>query len=376
MKVLHLVKTGHGATWAVQQVTELVARGVEVHVAVPAGPQAPRYAAAGAQVHLVQPGLVPTRPPTWRAAVRTVDDLVRTVRPDLVHSHFVGTTLAMRRSAAARSVPRLFQVPGPLHLENAVTRGIEIASADRGDHWIASCSWVRSAYLRAGVPAERLHLSRYGSVLPAEHPVAAVDLRRELGLPAGRHVLGMVAYAYPPKRYLGQHRGIKGHEDLIDAAALLVGGGTDLQVVFVGGPWVGGEAYLARIRARAERRIPGRHTFLGTRTDVPALYPAFDVAVHPSLSENLGGAAESMLAGIPTVASDVGGFPDLVQPGTTGWLSPARDPQALAAVIGSVLADPGQAGRVALAGRAHARALLDVRQTAREVEQIYRRVLA
>src|SRR5207302_2839370 len=64
MTALHLVKTGVGAAWALAQMSELVRRGVRVHVAVPQGPMAARYRAAGVTVHLIDLDF-PARAP-WR----------------------------------------------------------------------------------------------------------------------------------------------------------------------------------------------------------------------------------------------------------------------------------------------------------------------
>ncbi|MFD1250565.1 glycosyltransferase family 4 protein [Nocardioides ginsengisoli] len=377
MRVLHLVKTGVGAVWAQRQIEVLHRMGVDVHVALPDGPRAADYRASGIAVHPTSPGLVPTRPSTWPVAVRTVRELVDRIRPDLVHSHFVDTTLAMRAALWASGPPRVFQVPGPLHLERAPTRWIELATATDRDHWIASCGWVRERYLRSGLPERRVHLSHYGTDT-ARFAVAggAGSLRAELGLAPSTALIAMVAHFYAPKRYLGQTRGIKGHEDLIHAAARLVGAGHDLHVVFAGGPWDGADTYAVEVRALAAAVLPGRHTFLGLRDDIPAIYASADLAVHPSASENLGGAAESLLAGVPTVATRVGGFPDVVRPGRTGWLAAPRDPVSLAAAIGDALADRERAARYAAAGQVLARELLDVDRTAGEVAAIYDRIMA
>lgn len=376
MRVLHLVKTGVGASWAVRQVAVLAQAGVEVHVAVPDGPRVSDYLAAGARLHVCQPGLVPTDPRSWRSATRTVRDLVARVAPDLVHSHFVDTTLAMRLALRDQRLPRVFQVPGPLHLENPITRAVELSTAQEQDHWVATCRWVESRYRASGVPEDRVHLSYYGTDTRAflDAPAHEGTLRSELGLDDGTALIGMVAYMYAPKRYLGQRRGLKGHEDLIAAVARIGRRERPLHVVFAGGPWAGAERYEATIRSMAAELLPGRHTFLGHRTDVPNIYASLDLAVHPSHSENLGGAAESLLAGVPTVATRVGGFPDLVVPGVTGWLAEPRDPASLARSISDALTEP-RARAMALAGRDRTRDLLDVSLTGRQVLELYRQIL-
>src|SRR5208337_2454939 len=134
-------------------------------------------------------------------------------------------------------------------------------------------------------------------------------------------------------------------------------------------------SYERAIHQYARQRLGKDAIFLGTRNDVNELYPNLDVAVHPSHSENLGGAGESLLSCIPTVATNVGGFPDIVIPGQTGWLVPAHDPASLADAILEVLRDPLHAKKLAAAGRERVRQLLDIRETAREIKRIYDSVL-
>src|SRR5690606_31044154 len=113
--------------------------------------------------------------------------------------------------------------------------------------------------------------------------------------------------------------------------------------VFVGGAWNKAYSYEKQIREYAERKGGDRFVFLGTRNDVLELYPDFDVAVHPSHSENLGGAVESLLLKVPTIATNVGGFPDIVIDGETGWLVPPGRPDKLAEKILVTLDNPENA---------------------------------
>jgi glycosyltransferase involved in cell wall biosynthesis len=114
--------------------------------------------------------------------------------------------------------------------------------------------------------------------------------------------------------------------------------------------------------------------FLGTRSDVPELYPDFDLVVHPSHHENVGGAVESLLLGVPTIATNVGGFPDLIKPGETGWLVPPKSPRRLAETILEAIHDPCRSRQMALKGQALTRSLFDVKNTAREVADFYGRI--
>src|SRR6185295_6374936 len=165
-RVLHLVKTTRGATWALRQIAALRALGVDVIVALPSRTDglAPEYARAGATVVEADLDFVPG--PRLAGSLQRCRALVERVQPDLIHSHFVGTTLVVRLALGrAHPVPRVFQVPGPLHLEHAITRRLELATAGPRDHWIGTCRWTEQAYLRLGVPRERVFLSYYGTAL-------------------------------------------------------------------------------------------------------------------------------------------------------------------------------------------------------------------
>ncbi len=82
-----------------------------------------------------------------------------------------------------------------------------------------------------------------------------------------------------------------------------------------------------------------------------------------------------MAAGLPVVASAVGGIPEAVADGETGLLVPPNDPEALAGALGRLLADPELRRRLGAAGRRRAEALYDVPHFRREHLALYERLL-
>lgn len=378
MKVLHLVKTSVGAPWAVRLLRELVQLGVDVHVAVPAGPRVPEYEAIGATVHPVQTDF-PLRHP-WHAPaiLKTIQNLVTSIHPDVIHSHFVGTTLTMRLALGKHHpTPRIFQVPGPLHLEHPFLRQAEILTAGTLDYWIGSCQWTCNCYRNAGVPKERVFLAYYGMDLHCLGVQGQGKLRQELGVDAATKLVGMVAAIYAPKRLLGQRRGVKGHEDLIDAIALCLQRDPNIFGVFIGGAWDGAEAYERQLQHYAKQKCGDRAVFLGMRNDVVELLPDLDVSVNPSHSENLAGTTvESLMSSVPCIVTNVGGFPDLIQPGETGWLVPPGQPASLANAILEVLGDPARSRQIAIAGANRARQMVDIRENAKQVFKAYQAILS
>jgi glycosyltransferase involved in cell wall biosynthesis len=378
MRVLHLLKTSVGAIWALRQIRELVKLGIDVQVVLPGGgPLIGRYAASGATEHLMNIDFPVHAPWTFPHLARMFRQLVKQVQPDIIHSHFVGTTLTMRLALGRNHlIPRVFQVPGPLHLEHSFFRITEIATAGLNDHWIGSCQWTCARYRASDIDSERVFLSYYGTELTEFTGSSTGSLRKELGLKAQTKVIGMVAYMYAPKRYLGQKRGLKGHEDLIDAMATCLRHFPDMVCVIIGGAWNNAVEYEQQVRQYAAKRCGDRIIFLGSRQDVPRLYPDFDIVVHPSLSENVGGAVESLLNAVPTIATNVGGFPDLVKHGETGWLVPPSNPEKLFETIIAVLKAPDRAKEVAARGQALAMHLFDVKRCAGEITDIYQKVLS
>ncbi len=381
MRVLHAVKTADGAFFAAWQAAQLVRLGMEVHVVVPSaqGRVIPEWIASGARIH-VAPMDFPARSP-WKLPeiCRSVRQLVAEVAPDIIHSHFVGTTLVLRMALGSSSgIPRIFQVPGPLHLEHSFFRRLDLESAGDQDYWIGSSRYTVAQYLSAGVSPARVFLSYYG--WPASRFAAQRThvLRRSLGIRDDQLVVGNMNWIYAPKYYLGQFVGLKCHEDVIDALAMVIRSRADVVGLLVGGAW-GRRArrYEKRLRARARKAAGDRIRMTGylPPETVRQAWPDFDCAVHVPLSENCGGVLEPLLAGVPTIGGNVGGIPELVVDGITGTLVRTRRPAELAAGILEVLGDQQRSRSLAAEGQKRARELMDVRRTADEVVAVYRHLL-
>lgn len=188
-------------------------------------------------------------------------------------------------------------------------------------------------------------------------PGRGEEIRRALG---GDFVIGHIGAMVD--RHKGQSVLIEAFKRLIveDAGLrlLLVGGGED-------------EAWLRR---RAEN-IPEIH-FAGQVQSVGDYLAAMDIFAFPSRHEGLGSILlDVMQAGVPIVASEVGGIPELVMNGRNGWLVPAADPAALAEAISLLRRDPGWRRRMGEQGR---RLALDYlpEAMARRYLDIYREILA
>jgi len=335
------------------------------------------YQEFGVITHILQTGFEVKKIWSNIARFREFKKLVNEIEPDIIHSHFVATTLTMRLALGKNHpIKRIFHVPGPLHLEHPFFRRAELATSGKNDFWMASCRWTAVAYQRFGIEKKRIGLAYYGVDLNQFKTGLSAHLHQELNLNKDTKIIGNVAYFYAPKKILGQKRGLKGHEDLIDAIDIASKTHPNIVGVFVGGPWDGCQDYMDEVIKYANSKHHGRYHFLGLRRDIQNLYGDFSLAVHPSHSENVGGAVESMFCQCPTIASDVGGFPDLVIPEKTGWLAPAKSPEILAEKIILALNDENSRQQYAKAGRALAIKMFDIKNNAADIYQYYQQLHA
>lgn len=377
-RILHLIKTLDGATWAFHQIRGLVERGWEVHVASPTG--SGRYLSdllkTGAKLHVMPVEYPVTKP--WRLPVQSGElrQFVRQLDPAIVHSHFVSTTLMARYSLRGLRIPRIFQIPGPLHLEHQVFGQWETLTADGDDHWVASSDFIRQIYLqRYHIPPKRVALSYYGIDVNAH--VEPGHLREKFAIPKDAFLIGNVSYFYPPKSHLGQRVGIKGHELMLEALEKLLPTSPQLWAVFIGGPWKGADQYYQKLRQRAERNGLGRIIFTGAlpHAEVLSSWRAIDLALHLPLSENCGGVVEPLLMGTPVLASAVGGLPEVVIPGQTGLLT-ERSLQPLLEKLSWAVNNPDQLKHLAQQGQRHVIELFCRDKTAQQIDTLYQRILA
>jgi len=380
MRVLQLVKTSHGARWALEQVQELCKMGVEVHVALPnlAGGFANAWTESGAKVHIVDIEF-PARE-LWRlpSVISSFRNLVERVQPELIHSHFVSTTLTMRMALRKdRSIKRVFQVPGPLHLENAVFRNWELASSSSQDYWIASSNFIENLYRNAGISQDQLFLSYYGNYLSDEISSARTEMRKLFGISEDQRVVGSISYMYPPKYYLGQWRGLKRHEVLINAFSHLGQLRSDVTGLLIGGQWGGGKSYERRLRRSALSVASMRVEMPGAipPQNSQNAWPLFDLVVHIPSTENCGGVVEPLAAGVPVLTNRVGGIPEVVIDGVSGLSIGEDSPKNVAVAINRALNDLPKLGAMAKNGQSLVKTMFDVRRTATEVCSIYEHIL-
>lgn len=156
---------------------------------------------------------------------------------------------------------------------------------------------------------------------------------------------------------VGRLQGVKDQASLIRAFGILVRSSEDaarrarLMIV-------GGGPLLAELQALVKREhLDGQVWMVGERSDVPQLMQGMNVFVLPSLAEGISNTLlEAMASGLPIIATNVGGNPELVVDQLTGLLVPAGDPASLAVALGALFADPAKVAEMGRAGCERVRA--------------------
>jgi len=168
------------------------------------------------------------------------------------------------------------------------------------------------------------------------------------------------------------HSDVKGHPSLIAAAPTVVREFPEVRFVLAGE----GESRPTFAAQVAQLGLEGAFKFLGRRSDIPEILASCDMAVLPSRAEGLPNAVlEYMAAGLPTIATRVGGIAELVQDGVTGLLVPAENANALAGALLRFLRDPEQARQIANNGQRFAVENFSFERLIREIDELYAELL-
>ncbi|WP_435011869.1 glycosyltransferase (plasmid) [Tundrisphaera lichenicola] len=290
--------------------------------------------------------------------------MIRRERVDLVHAHqytpYFYAALA-RRLCWGPAV--LFTEHGR-HFPDYPRRKRMLANRfllARRDRVIGVGGSVREALIRnEGIPAGRIEVIYNGiDLAPFAAGTGRESARRELGFGLDDLVIFMVA----------RLDRLKDHATAVRALDRVAARRPDVQLCLIGdGP------ERESIRQEVDRRgLGGRVHLLGMRTDVPRLLPAADILLLTSISEGIPlTIIEGMAAGLPVVATRVGGVCEVVDDGVTGLLAAAEDADALAAAILRLAVDPELRHRLGRSGRERAVALFSEDRMNRAYRRIYK----
>ena len=388
MRVLRIITRLNIGGPSIQAITlsdRLASRGFEtrlVHGQLDAGEGDMRYLLSPAvDVRYLSSLRRPPAPAHDAIALAQLLDVMRDVRPHVVHTHMAKAGTLGRAAAAiynrtagrdrpARVVHTYHGHVLEGYFSPAKTRlflGIERALARATDRIVAISPRIRTELLAE----QRIGRAGQYRVVPLGFELgglAAIDdaarakAHALLQIPAGAGVVTTV----------GRLTAIKQHQLFLETARLIGQASEPIVFLIVGDGDLRGE-----LEATASAfGLADRVRFLGWRRDLETIYGATDVFLLTSRNEGTPVALiESMAAGCAGVSTDVGGVRDVLESDAVGLLAASGDAPALAGHVNALLADPARRRRIGEAGRALVVARYGLDRLVDDVETLYRELL-
>lgn len=302
----------------------------------------------------------------WWRSVHAVRDVLRREHIDLVHSNQLWSCQASGAAARALGLPRVCHLrddSDPITLRWHCVYGVEsVICISRHIERQAREAWPNDADgpdIRVLMNPVKLRM------LPSaeERMAAASAARRRWNVPESATVFG----------FIGQIAPVKGLLLLLDALSGMKSN-RPWHLVIAGRDPAPGSPYEKQCRARVESLgLQAQVTFVGYLDDTDAFYEAVDVVVVPSLAEPLGRIPlEAAVHAKPSVTFAVGGLPETIRHGETGWLAPAGDIAELRATLSRSFDE--SSGQIGLCARKWVDAMCDPLAYAESLAAIYRKV--
>jgi glycosyltransferase involved in cell wall biosynthesis len=308
------------------------------------------------------------------AAAWQVRQAARRDRFDLVHANSIraGIVLGLARLAPTATVVHVRDCLPPGRVASATQRLIAATATT-----VVANSRYTARAVQAVAPDARLEVV-HNPVDLARWDPARIDragARGRLGDAGERRLLlGVVAQLSP----------WKGQDTAIEALRLLCAEGIDAHLLLIGSAKFiarstrfDNHGYVERLRALvADAGLQRRVSWLGEREDVPELVRALDVLLLPSWEEPFGRALiEAMALGVPVIATNVGGPPEILKDGCEGILLPPRDPRAWAQAVRALAESPERGREMGRAGRRRVEREFTVDRHVAAVCKVYERAV-
>lgn len=307
-----------------------------------------------------------------RGALRRVSAAIESARPALLHTqlefaNILGSIAARRLGIPVVATIHTLDMPARLSRDAARFRVMAWTLRHRADRVIAVSESARHHVLeRAGLSRAATTTIHNGIDLDAflaDRSHLRGPMRERYGITGSGPVLATVAVL----------RQAKGVDDMLAALPALLRSHPDLIYLVVGdGP------HGAALTEHADRLgITASVRFVGSTTDVADALAASDIFVLPSHTEALPTVViEAMAAGLPVIATEVGGTPELIDAGVTGVLVPPHSPPRLADAAHRLLVTPRQTEAMGIAGRRVAIGRFGIDRQAARLADEYRVLVA
>lgn len=295
--------------------------------------------------------------------------LIRRERVDLIQSHLLGASVYCSLAGLLTRTPVVATFHGSVDIgERERLKALKFAAINAGaDCIVAVSGGLRDDIMdRTSLRADKTEII-YNGIPSAEFQRPRSNtLRQKYGWSDDEFLIGS----------LGNIRPAKGYNILLQAAALLEGGGASCRFVIAGQPDRGG-LYDELLRLRKALGLEDRVQFMGFLDDAADFLSNLDLFLSSSISEGLPlSAIQAMAAGLPLLATRCGGYEELVTDRENGWLVEVGSPEALAEAVKSLAAAPEIRTELAEMAKRHAVETFDSSVMFRAYEGVYDRLMA
>jgi len=325
------------------------------------GPNADRLAARGVQLHALG-----SNDSTSRVQTPALRRAIRRFKPDIVHSRnwaAIEAVVAAKTAGGCAVVHSEHGYEAQASLKEPWRRTVARRVAfELADKVFAVSAQLRDLHAsRTGFPAGRIAVIHNG--VDSKRFCPDVErrnrIRQELGLSDAERVIGCVANLLP----------VKDHRTLLDSLGSVSEVHDGWRLLLVGeGPERPALQAVVDARPDWSRRV----LFLGSSERVPDLLRAMDVFVLPSVAEGIcNSLLEAMATGLPVVATAVGGNPEVVVDGESGFLFMAGDVAGLAGRLIELLNDPARRTELSSGAMNRVREAFSLDSMVRGYEQLY-----
>jgi glycosyltransferase involved in cell wall biosynthesis len=301
---------------------------------------------------------------------RKLIELVREIKPDVVHTHSSKAGILGRWAAHRAGAPTIVHTIHGLAFTastsaavNSVYRMLERKTAPITSKIVCVADAMRDQSLAANIGRSEQYVTVYSGMETRpfiEPPVPRKEVRRSLGLSDEHVVVGTIARLFH----------LKGHEDLLALAPDLCLDYPNLRFL-----WVGDGLLRPHFEQRiANMKLQDRFIFTGLvePSRIPELAAAMDLLVHPSRREGLARAiVQGQLAKAPAIAYDVDGNREGLIDGETGFVAPAFKLSALEDRLRELLDEPVRRATMGIAGREFALRRFDAKVMVDALDRVY-----
>ena len=297
--------------------------------------------------------------------IREMRKIITRCNVEIIHSQMawpVPFAYLAARSLRGRKVKIVWHCRGIHALNYPIAARLFNFTAD---FVIANCEFERKRLVRCGLARRKIRtIYNVPNILNLEisgRPNSEKDakLRKELNLGENTRVVSSVARLAPA-------RGVR---YLLEAIPEIISEYKNVRFLVVGD----GPLRLSLEQKVIDLGIQAHVSFLGFRTDTEKFYELADVVVNPTLVGSGTGNinAEAMFFGVPVVATKVGGVPEIITDGETGFLLPPKDPRAIAGKVLLLLKDEELRKKMGEAGRKRVEKFASLQRLGDEVEEVY-----